>query len=202
MNLNTLLKKLKEQAANGLSVARSGIVQDDLKPYVLPLESWRVTATGSLLGATAGTPSGAFGLTMGTFGTNSPKIAGEAASGASKTNKMRRTFALPAEYVAGESVTLRVRCKETVGAATVSTTIDASVYKSDKEAGIGSDLCATNAQDVTTSFANKDFDITPTGLVPGDLLDIEINVVTNDTGGTVGTIVNITDTELLLDVKG
>ncbi|MBS0206635.1 MAG: hypothetical protein JSS49_27475 [Planctomycetes bacterium] len=183
-------------------MARSGLVEETGKPYVLGLDSWKVTGTGAALGATAGTPSGAFGLTVGTFGTNSPKIAGEAASGASKTNKMRRQFALPVEYVGGGNITVRVKAQETVGAATVSTTIDMSVYKVDKAAGIGADLCATNAQDVTTAAANADFSVTPTGLVAGDVLDIEVNVVTNDTGGTVGTIVNIFDTEILLDVQG
>ena len=202
MNLNGLLKALKAQAAAGFSVARSGIVLETAKPYVLGLDSWKVTGTGAALGATAGTPSGAFGLTYGTFATNSPKIAGEAASGNSKTNKMRRQYTLPVEYVAGGNVTLRVNCKETVGAATVSTVVDAQVFKCDKAAGIGSDICATAAQDVTTSAANADFSITPSGLVAGDVLDIEVNIVTNDTGGTVGTIANILDTEMLLDIQG
>ena len=202
MNLAKMLQKLKEQAANGMSCARAGLVQDDAKGYPVPLERMRVTATGALLGNTAGTPAGAFGLTMGTFGTNSPKLAGEAASGNSKTDKARFAFVLPPEYVAGESVTVRVRCKETVGAATVSTTIDAEVYKSDKEAGISADLCATAAIDVTTAFGNKDFDITSAALNPGDVLDIQLTGVTNDTGGAVGTILNITNVELLLDIKG
>jgi len=202
MNLNDHTNILKEQAAGGFAAARSGLVQDDAKPYVLELDTWKVTGTGAALGATAGTPSGAFGLTVGAFATNSPKIAGEAASGNTKTNKMRRQYTLPPEYVAGETVTLRVRCKETVGAATVSTSIDAAVYKCDKEAGIGSDLCATALQDVTTSFGNKDFDITSAGLAAGDVLDIELTGVTTDTGGTVGTILNITNTEMLLDIKG
>lgn len=202
MNLASLAKALKAQTAQGVSIARSGIAQETAKPYIMQLDSWKATGTGAGLGSAAGTPSGAFGLTYGTFGTNSPKIVGEAASGNSKTNRMRRQFALPVEYVAGGNITLRLRGKETVNAATVSTTIDAVVYKSDKAAGIGSDICATNAQDVTTSTANFDFSITPTGLVAGDILDIEVNIVTNDTGGSVGTIANIYDTEILLDVQG
>lgn len=202
MNLNDLANKLTTQAASGMSVARSGIVQDDAKGYVVPLDSLKVTGTGALLGSTAGTPSGALGLTVGTFGSASPKLAGEAASGNTKTNKARFLFPLPAEYVAGETVTVRVRCKETVGAATVSTSIDVEAYKCDKDGGIGSDLCATAAQDVTTSFGNKDFDITAASLNPGDVLDIQLTAVTTDTGGSVGTIINITNVEVLLDVKG
>lgn len=202
MNLDGLLRGLKAQAADGYSMARSGLVLETAKPYTLNLDSWKVTGTGVDLGTSAGTPSGAFGLTVGTFGTNSPKIVGEAASGNSKTNKMRRQFALPVEYKAGGNITVRVKCQETVAAAQVSTTVDMAVYKCDKAAGVGSDLCATNAQDVTTSAANADFSVTPTGLAVGDVLDIEVNVVTNDTGGSHGTIVNIFDTEILLDVQG
>lgn len=202
MNLHDMFQKLRTQAANGMSVGRAGIVQDDNKVYALPLDTWLVTGTGAKLGTAAGTPAGAFGLTVGAHGTNSPRIVGEAASGNTKTNKMRRTFTLPAEYVSGESITLRIPCKEAVGAATVSTTIDAVVHKSDGAGGIGADLCATAAQDVTTDAANKDFDITPAGLVAGDELDIEITGVTTDTGGTQGTILTVYRPALLLDIKG
>jgi hypothetical protein len=159
-------------------------------------------ASGALLGATAGTPSGAFGLTAGTHATAPPVLVGEAASGNTKTNKARMTFALPVEYVAGETVTLRVVAKEAVGAATVSTTIDAVVVSNDDDGTVSADLCATSAIDVTTSVGNKDFTITPTTLTPGMQLDIELTGVTTDTGGTVGTVLTIYRVELLLDVQG
>ena len=195
------LQSIDGQAA----VARSNLTQDDLAVYGLDLETWRVTGTGALLGASAGTPSGAFGLTYGTHGTNAPQIVSQAASGASITNKMRRTFTLPPEYVAGQTVTLRVKAKETVGASTVGATIDAKVFEVAAEAGLGgspTDLCATAAIAVTTTVGNKDFTITPTNLVPGDPLDIELTGVVNDTGGSVGTIMAIYDVSLLLDIKG
>lgn len=190
---------------NSATHLRANLGQDDLAVYGLGLETWRVTGTGALLGASAGTPSGAFGITYGTHGTNAPLVAGEAASNNSKTNKMRRTFTLPAEYVAGQTVTLRIKAKETVGAATVSTTVDVEAFEVAAEAGLGgspTDLCATAAQDVTTTVGDKDFTITPTDLVAGDELDIEITGVTNDTGGAVGTILAIYSVQLLLDIKG
>ncbi|MBS0207228.1 MAG: hypothetical protein JSS49_30495 [Planctomycetes bacterium] len=202
MNLNSLYKKLKTNVASGISFLRTALVIDLAKSYVVMLDRMRVTGTGAALGTAAGTPAGALGLTVGTFATNSPKLIGEAASNNSKTDKCRFLFPLPVEYVAAGAVTVRIRCKETVGAATVATSIDCECYKSDKEAGIGTDLCTTAAQDVTTEFGNKDFVITPAGLAPGDLLDIQLTAVTNDTGGAVGTIINITNVELLLDVQG
>lgn len=200
----TLELKL-DSTESGATTLRSALGQDDLAVYRLDLDSWKTTVTGQPLGATAGTPAGAFGITYGTHGTAAPQIVGEAASGNTKTDKMRRTFTLPPEYVAGQTVTLRVVAKETVGAATVSTTVDAEVFEVAAEAGLGgspTDLCETVAADVTTAVGNKDFVITPTDLTAGDELDIEITGVTTDTGGTVGTILAIYDVSLLLDIKG
>lgn len=202
MNVYDQTQALKAQTAQGISLARSGLVQDDLKIYGIPLESLRTTITGQPLGATAGTPAGAFGITYGTHGSAAPLVVGEAASGNTKTDKARFSYPLPPEYVSGESVILRVRCKEAIGAATVSTSIDCECYETDKDGGVGSDICATAAQDVTTSYGNKDFTITPTDLVAGDMLDIELTGVTTDTGGTVGTILTMSSIELLLDIKG
>lgn len=208
-NVKDIIRVLREEfallrttAINGVSLPRSGLITDEAKPYILLLDTWRVTGTGALLGASAGTPAGAFGITYGTLGTASPKIVSEAASGNTKTNKMRRSFPLPPEYVSGQPITVRVRAKEEVGAATVSTTVDVKVYKTDKEAGIGSDICATDAIDVTTAVGNKDFTVTPTGLVAGDVLDIEVTGVVTDTGGTVGTVLAVYDVAVLLDIKG
>lgn len=200
----TILMTLESRDASSTTL-RSALGQDDLAVYELELDRWKDTATPVLLGASAGTPSGAFGLTVGTHGTAPHIIKGEAASGNSKTNKMRTQFTLPPEYVAGQTVTLRVVAHETVGAATVSTTVDAEVYVNAKTGsleGSPTDLCATAAIDVTTSAGNKDFTLTPTDLAPGDTLDIEITGVTNDTGGSVGTVLGIYSVALLLDIKG
>lgn len=200
-----IVRVLTGMASLNGNVARANLVQDDLAVYGLDLNTWLATGTGQPLGTSAGTPSGAFGLTAGTHGTAAPKIVSEAASGASITNSCRRTFSLPPEYVAGETVTLRVRAKEAVGSATVGTTIDAEAYQADKDGGLtGSptDLVTTNALAVTTSVGNKDFTINPTGLAPGDVLDIELTGVANDTGGSVGTVLEIYDTALLMDIQG
>lgn len=181
---------------------RSYLVADEDAIYPLALESFKPTDTPALLGTTANTPTGAFGCTVGTHGSAGPIIKGTAASNNSQTNKMRRQFTLPPEYVAGEDLTLRVRCAETVGAATVSTTIDAEVFALDKDGGVGSDLCATAAIDVTDTVGNKDFTVTGATLEPGDVLDIELTGVTNDTGGAVGTVLAVYDVALLFDVKG
>jgi hypothetical protein len=90
-------------------------------------------------------------------------------------------FALPDNYVNGDTVTVRVRAKVSA-TRFVSQTVDVIC----KLAGdtFGSDICETAAQTLTTSYANYDFVITPTGLVAGDVLWIEVYLATNDTGGS------------------
>ena len=49
---------------------------------------------------------------------------------------------------------------------------------------------------------SNEFTITPTGLASGDVLDCEVTVVANDTGGAVNENVTIGEIAVLLDVKG
>lgn len=183
------------------TVPRTNLVEDALQPYTIPLAEARITETLVILGAAAGTPSGAFGLTPGVHGTNSPVIVGEAASGNIKTDKLRLSFALPPEYVAAGDVKIRIHAK--LGALlTATSTIDVTVREADGEAGVSADLCATAAQTLTAAYADYDFVITATGLVAGDLLDIEIVGVANDTGGTVNDKIYIGGIKVLADVKG
>jgi hypothetical protein len=199
--INDIIEVAPSPASILGAIARSALTQDALKPYTVPLTQMQATGTGAQLGAAAGTPSGAMGLTVGTYGSATPLVVGEAASGNSKTDYCRFQFTLPGEYDAGETITLRVRAERT-GALNVSGTIDASVYLSDGGGGLGSDLCATSVQTVTASFANYDFVVTPTGLVAGDTLDIQLTAVANDTGATNNKLVAIGAVQVLLDVKG
>lgn len=187
-------------------VERTLLEEDAAQIYRLGLDGWRATDNAQAkLGAAAGTPSGAFGITVGAHGTNAPQIVGEAASNNVKTNKMRRQFTLPPEYVAGTDPVLRIKAKETVAAAAVDTTVDAEIYKVAAEAGLeGSptDLVGTTEIDVTTTVGSKDFAIDGADLEPGDELDIEITGATDDTGGANGTVLAIYDTALLLTIRG
>lgn len=187
--------------SSAADVERSQLKQQDAQVYGLELADWLVTGTGAKLGAAAGTPTDAFGLTVGTFGSASPKIVGESASGNSKTNYARTTFTLPPEYVDGQTVTFRVRARITASANT-SQTVDFSCYEADGEAGIGSDLCTTSAQTLTTSFADYDFTVTPSSLAAGDLLDMQITGEADDTGGSAGAVIEIGKTQILLDIRG
>jgi len=103
-------------------------------------------------------------------------------STASASEKALAVFALPAEYSDGQTISVILRAKVTV-ARTVSATIDL-VAKQVEDGALGADICATAAQSLTTSYADYTFTITPTGLVAGDELALEICLATNDTGGS------------------
>lgn len=88
---------------------------------------------------------------------------------------------LPDNYVDGGAIELRVRAKVSADRQT-SQTVDAVVKLLGDS--LGSDICADAAQTLTTSYANYDFTITPTGLVAGDVLWVEITLATDDTAGS------------------
>lgn len=181
-------------------VASESLQQLDARPFPIPLFNARATGTGAILGNTAGTPAGAMGLTPGTHGSAAPVLVGEAANNNSKTNRARFLIPLPETYEDGETVTLRFSAK-VGGALAVAQTIDVTAHKLDGDATVGSDLCTTAAQTLTTSFADYDFTITPTGLVAGDVLDVEVTLVANDTGGSANQAASIGLATLLCDVR-
>lgn len=98
-------------------------------------------------------------------------------------------FPLPADYVAGGAITVRVRAKVSA-AREVAQTVDV-VAKKVGDAAVGSDICATAAQALTTAYANYDFTITPTGLVAGDVLQVDVYLATDDTGASADGIPSI-----------
>lgn len=189
------------ECVNG--IARTQLAQDDLVVNVIPMTSLRVwDALQTNLPGTAATDD--LALIGGTFATASPKVsAGDLKAAGATTRYARFQVALPTNYVSGETVTLRLYCGMGTTVAGTSCTVDAQVYEADGAAGISADLCTTNAQSMNSlTFANKDFTITPTALVAGDVLDIRIAVACND--AATGTVVEpiVGKISLLTDVKG
>ena len=153
----------------------------------------------SLLEQAAAAATGVFGLVAGTHGSASATLVGEAASGASITSVGRILYKLPKWYKKGSAITVRVRAKVATGLANTSDSLDLQAYKIDKDAGVGSDLCETAAKTtLTTSYANYDYVITPDGLSAGDVLDLEITSVEDDTGGTTGSVITVSAVDVLV----
>jgi len=182
------------------AIARSKLAEDALAVCGVPLTICK-NADGTTLANAAA--AGVFGITSGGFGSGTLVLAGEAASGNSKTNTLMFEFILPPSYVAAGDVKLVVTAKETVGAATVASTLSAEAYESDGEGAVGANLYnAFDTTDITTSWQTCTSVITAAGLAAGDRLVVFVRVVTNDTGGAVGTIVHIGKVELQCDIKG
>lgn len=185
---------------NGL--ARSEVVQTALAPFPVPFTSLRVwDAMQTNLPGTAANDD--LGLGGGTFATSGPRVtAGDLKSAGATTRYARFQVALPAEYDAGETITLRIKAGMLTTVAGTSCTIDAQVYKLDGATAIGSDLCTTSATTMNSlTFANKDFTITPTDLVAGDVLDVRLAIACTD--ADTGTVVEpaIGAVALLCDIR-
>jgi hypothetical protein len=185
------------------ALTRAQLVQEDNARYKINPTDWRVwDAFGTNLPATPATDD--LGLVGGTFGTGSPSIqTGDLKAVGSTTRRARCIFKLPTEYVAGQSVTIRAKAGMLTTGADVAATIDFEVYRSNDEAGIGSDLYAGAAQSINNLvLANKDFVLDSSTLLPGDTLDIRMSVLVND-AATVAAVTGIVGAvEVLLDVKG
>jgi hypothetical protein len=173
----------------------------ELQPFTVDWTAWRVwDALGTNLPATPANDD--LGLVGGTFASASPSIQTGDLKTTTTTRYARAQIRLPAEYQAGETVTLRFHCGMLTTIASASATLDVQCYKSDEEAGISADLCTTDAKDINSvTLADQDFTITPTALSPGDLLDVRIAIVVTDAATGTAVIGIIGAVQLLCDVR-
>lgn len=180
---------------------RTNLTQELLAAYPIPWTYWRVwnAMQTNLPGAAADDDLGLIG---GTWASATPMIQSSNPTGAAVLQYARAQFPLSPEYDPGQRVYFRMRAKIAEVCGTKSQ-LDVAVFESDKEAGLGSDLSATlGPYTLTTSYDNYDFVLTPTGLVPGDMLDIRIKVDLDDTGAHADGIVSIGYTAILCDIRG
>ena len=168
------------------------ILVRDARVWDAPLSFLPTTSANDDLGFTAGT----WGSSGNTIRTSDMKNLG------SVTRYSRHIIALPPEYIAGESVVLRVNAGMNTTVASTAATIDAEVYET-SGATISADLCATAAQSMNSlTAANRNFTITATNLAPGDILDIRLAVLVNDSATATAVIAAINSIDLVLSVRG
>lgn len=180
-------------------LARSALVQQDLQPYPITFDAYRVWDAPQTV--IPGTPANDdLGLIDNTFGAAAPTIETGDVKTTTVTRKTRFQFAVPVEYVAGQTITARINAgmKTTISDGTA--TVDVECVR---QAAADTDICATAAQSINNLVAaDKDFTITPTDVVPGDILDVVLSVAIADTATGTAVIGQINTVELLLDVKG
>jgi len=199
VGVGTVLLYLASRDA-AVTLARAAIVQQDLQPYPITFDAYRVWDAPQTV--IPGTPANDdLGLIDNTFGTAAPTIeTGDLKAAGATSRKTRFQFAVPVEYVAGQTITLRANAGMKTTVADTSATLDVECVR---QAAADTDICATAAQSINSlDAADKDFTITPTDVVPGDILDVVLTVAVND--GATGTAVigQINTVELLLDIKG
>lgn len=199
-----LIEVSPSAATTTATFARSALTQDDLKPYTIPLEAFRTwDARQTTLPGTAGTDD--LGLITGTYGTNAPRVQTSDGKNTTTTQRLAFQLAVPAEYVDGESITIRIRAGmvTTVASNSGATTVDVEASKVGADGTVGADICATAAQTINSlTAADKDFVITPTGVVAGDLLDVRVTIVVTDVATATAVIGQINKVQALFDVKG
>lgn len=155
----------------------------------------RCYADGAQKDAVADAPGvGVLGLTDAV----AAALLGNAASGNAKNDYAGFVFSLPSNYVPGGTISLRLRAKVADTLLTASSKVDAEC-KLLGDGALGSDLCETAAQQVTTAYAYYDFVITPTGLVAGNVLHFRIACLADDTGGTVNKAMSISKVDLFVE---
>jgi len=192
------------QISASADIARSKLDQDAAQEYVVPWSTLRVhDAIETLLPQPAANDDLGWPATQ-TMGTVTPFIETADLKAAGATSVYARfQFAMPPEYDSGETITLRLRGGMNTTVADTTATIDAVVYKADEDGGAGSDICATAAQSINNlTAADKDFTITPTGLVAGDVLDVRIEVAINDGATATAVIGRCYKASFLLDIRG
>ena len=172
--------------------------------FPIPLTDARVwDAIATVLPGTSATDD--LALDGGTFATSPPTIQ----TGDVKTTTVTRyarfpNVAIPDNYVAGETVTLRLTAGMITTVADGSATIDVEAWRIDEDNTLGAtDLCSTAAQSINSmTFADKDFVLTPTTLNPGDILDVRITISVTDTATGTAVIGALSTLKLLADTKG
>lgn len=171
--------------------------------FAIPPTWWRVhDAINTVLPGTSSSDdlalygAGAFGTNGWTIQTYDVKNAGAV------TLRARAAVPLPAMYYAGQAIKIRLKAGMLTTVASVSATIDVEAHVLDEDDTVSADLCTTAAQDINSlTFANKDFTITPTNRLAGEILDVRVSIAINDSGTGTAVIGAFAAAKLLCDIR-
>ncbi len=155
---------------------------------------------GTTMAASAG--AGVFGLsTTATFGSPAQlSLVTEAANNNTKTDSCEFECVLPPDYVAGSAISVNVGQAITIGGGTLSVkTLTVDAFKMAADGTAGSNL-GPAGQNLTTSNTTLVYAITPTGLVAGDKLLIQMQTVLTETASSNVTA-NLTSVSVTTSVK-
>jgi len=191
------------QISAAAEIARTKLEQNAAEKYIVPWSAFRVhDAIQTSLPSPSANDDLGFPATQ-TLGTVSWYLDTHDLKTTTTTCYARFCFELPPEYDGGETITLRIRGGMKTTIADGSATIDAEVYKADRDGAVGADLCSTAAQSINNlANADKDFTISPSGLAGGDILDCRIALAVVDTASGTAVIGEVLEVAFLLDIRG
>lgn len=116
---------------------------------------------------------------------NSPALDGTAAQNNTKANHALFEFVLPDDYKAGTNVTVSIGAGYSAsGGTTVTATVDCVATLLGDTGTAGADICATAAQAIALTIAEKAFTITGTTLTPGARLMVKVSTSVQEAGNT------------------
>ena len=147
-------------------------------------------------------------VVRGTVGTNAISLQTEDLHdrGAATTRYARYTVQLPPEYVAGQTVKIRVQGGMITTVADTTATADVSAYLNDEDNTVSADLCTTAATTINALIATPttvDFVITASTLSAGDMLDVRIAIAVNDDNNGASVVIGcVSQLALLCDTQG
>jgi hypothetical protein len=195
----SVIRVLTGRASITGTVDRDNLNQDDLQPYSFPLSNVRTWDSMAVnIPATAGNDD--LGLVTGTLGTHAPTLQSGDSKAATTNRYAGFQVPVPVEYVAGETITFVVNAGMLTTVSDDAALLDLEVYR---EAAPTVDICATAQQSINDlTAADKSFTITPTDVVPGDMLlcRVKIGIVDAATGTAV--IGKINSIVSQFDIKG
>lgn len=169
-------------------------------PFAILPGAWRVhDAYATPLPTTAASDD--LAVILGSDGTAFPSIRTSDGKATTVTQIARAIVALPDNYVAGSAITLRAKAGMITTVSDTTATIDFNVYSNDGDATGSADLVETAATTINSlTFSNKDFVITPTGLVAGQLLNVKMTIAITDGATATAVIGAVAQVELRTSV--
>jgi len=196
-----IVECLLDNGAGTMSWARAQMTQDNAAVYHVPLTDMRVWNAMHTLAVVTTAAADDLAFVAGTFGTSNNTLnAGDLQDAGLTTMKVGFQFAMPVEYTAAETITLRVKALVATNVADTSCTLDAEVTNFDDPT---EDICATAVTDMNdTTVADIDFTITATDVTAGDLLDVVLTIACTDAATSAEVLPTINAIQMLLDVKG
>lgn len=160
---------------------RSQLMEAETFVDSVPLTDLRIhDAPQTVLTGTPGTDD--LGLKGTAFGTNSMFVsAGDLKAAGATTRYARFRRKMKDTYVSGQAISVVIDCGMLTTISDGTCTVDVEAYLCDGDTTVTGDKCTTAAQSMnSTTFAEKSFTLTPTGVTSTSEWDIRIAIACSD----------------------